>query len=337
MQTYRLIILIPIYCLLLSAPLSAQDLPIEKRPFLAPADSFHNERFWTCAIAGTAIYTGFSIALYETWYKDFEITKFHTFNDWGEWRDMDKLGHLFTATMESRLAFGGSLWTGMDRRKAMWTGAAVSTLLQTTIEVMDGFSAKWGFSWGDVVFNTLGTGVFVAQEMLWQEQRITIKVSNTRPDYSNLPISSIEGNALSSPRQRADELFGTGYFETFLKDYNGMTIWASFNIDAFLPQHRKTGSLPSWLNIALGYGANGLYGGYGNSWTDDEGASFHLAPDEFPRYTQFYLSLDIDLSRIRTRNRFLKSLLNAIHWIKIPAPTLEWDTSGGMKGHWLYW
>ena len=167
MQVSRSTIFIPLCCLLLSVSLYAQRQAPEKLPFLEPADSFHNGRVWTCALAGTAIYTGFSIALYESWYKNYELTGFHTFNDWGEWRDMDKMGHLFTAAMESRLAFGGAVWTGMDRRKAMWTGAAVGTLLQTTIEVMDGFSAKWGFSWGDVAFNTLGTGVFVAQEMLF--------------------------------------------------------------------------------------------------------------------------------------------------------------------------
>lgn len=321
-------------CLLLLMPLLAHSQASERLPFLEPADTFHNTRFWTCAIAGTAIYTGFSIALYETWYKEYELTRFHTFNDWGEWRDMDKMGHLFTAAMESRLSFGGALWTGMDRRKAMWTGAAVGTLLQTTIEVMDGFSEKWGFSWGDVAFNTLGTGIFIGQELLWQEQRISMKVSNTRPNYSTQAITSVEGNAISSPQQRATELFGDGFFETFLKDYNGMTIWASFNIDAFMPRYR---GLPQWLNIAVGYGANGLYGGFGNGWTDEEGERFNLSPADFPRYNQFYLSLDIDLSRIPTQNRFLKSVLNAIHWIKIPAPTLEWDTRGGMKGHWLYW
>ncbi|NRB47499.1 MAG: DUF2279 domain-containing protein [Saprospiraceae bacterium] len=337
MQVSRPIIFICLCCLLALTPNIALGQKAERLPFLEPADTFNNARFWTCAIAGTAIYTGFSIALYETWYKDYELTVFHTFNDWGEWRDMDKMGHLFTAAMESRLAFGGALWTGMDRRSAMWTGAAVSTLLQTTIEVMDGFSAKWGFSWGDVAYNTLGTGVFVAQEMLWEEQRITLKVSNTQPKYSTKPIASREGTAFSSPRQRARELFGEGFFETFLKDYNGMTIWASVNINAFLPTHKQNRGIPKWLNVAVGYGANGLYGGFGNTWTDDNGAAFNLSASQFPRYNQFYLSLDIDLSRIPTQNRFLKSLLNAIHWIKIPAPTLEWDTRGGMKGHWLYW
>lgn len=337
MRVSRPIILLYACCLLAVLPNFAQGQAAERLPFLTPADTFNNTRFWTCAIAGTAIYTGFSIALYETWYKEYELTGFHTFNDWGEWRDMDKMGHLFTAAMESRLAFGGALWTGMDRRKAMWTGAAVSTLLQSTIEVMDGFSAKWGFSWGDVAYNTLGTGVFVAQEMLWEEQRITLKVSNTRPNYSTDPISSVEGSAFSSQRQRANELFGEGFFETFLKDYNGMTIWASVNVNSFLPPTQQNRGLPKWLNIAVGYGADGLLGGYGNSWTDDQGAAFSLSPGEFPRYSQLYLSLDIDLSRIPTQNRFLKSLLNALHWIKIPAPTLEWDTRGGMKGHWLYW
>ncbi len=336
MKASRSSILFSVWLLLLSAhTLSAQAEP--RLPFLEPADTFHNTRFWTCAIAGGVIYTGFSIGLYETWYKDYELTAFHTFDDWDEWRNMDKAGHLFTAAMESRLSFGGALWTGMSRRKAMWTGAAVGTLLQTTIEVMDGFSAEWGFSWADIGFNTLGVGVFVGQEMLWQEQRITMKVSNTRPTYSTLPLTSRQGDAMSSAQQRANELYGIGFFETFLKDYNGMTVWASANISSFLGPKQKGKRFPKWLNLAIGYGANGLYGGYGNGWTDEAGNKFVLPADAFPRTNQFYLSLDIDLTRIPTKNRFLKSFLNAIHWIKIPAPTLEVDTLGKMKGHWVFW
>ncbi|MEZ5038616.1 MAG: DUF2279 domain-containing protein [Saprospiraceae bacterium] len=304
---------------------------------LEPADSFHSTRFWTCAIGGGLVYSGFSIALYESWYKDYELVPFHTFDDLGEWRNMDKMGHFFTAAMESRLSFGGAMWTGMDRRKAMWTGAGVGFLLQTTVEVMDGFSEKWGFSWADVGFNTLGVGFFVGQEIAWQEQRITLKVSHTRPNYNNEPVPSANGLAFSSPQQRANELYGTGFFETFLKDYNGMTIWASFNLHSFLPPNKQTGHFPKWLNLAIGYGVDGLYGGYGNTWTDEAGNAFTLAEDAFPRSTQFYLSLDIDLTRIPTKHRWLKTAFNALHWIKIPAPTLEINTLGKVRGYGMYW
>ena len=40
-------------------------------------------------------------------------------------------------------------------------------------------------------------------------------------------------------------------------------------------------------------------------------------------YSQFYLSLDIDLVKIKTKSKFLKSVFSVINFIKIPAPTLE--------------
>ena len=138
----------------------------EKRPFLVPADTLDKKRFWACSITGAAIYTGFSIALWEAWYKDYPTGHFRFFNDWGEWQDIDKMGHMFAANIQSNASFRGALWTGMDRRDAMWTAAGIGTLLQGTFEVMDGFSENWGFSIPDFAFNSAGVGLFVAQELL---------------------------------------------------------------------------------------------------------------------------------------------------------------------------
>jgi hypothetical protein len=37
------------------------------------------------------------IVLHSIWYKDFEKTKFHTFNDGADWMQMDKADHFYTA------------------------------------------------------------------------------------------------------------------------------------------------------------------------------------------------------------------------------------------------
>ena len=323
--------------LLLALPFlsSAQTQP-ERLPFLVPADSLHPGRFWTCLGAGAAIYGAVSVQLYQSWYKDYELVGFHTFNDLGEWKQMDKMGHLFTTYLESRLAYKGARWTGMRPEKARWVGVGVGTLLQTTVEVMDGFSEKWGFSWSDIGFNTLGAGVFMAQEMLWEDQRILLKVSNTAVDYPRTPIQAKNSEVWSSPAQRARELYGVTIAETFLKDYNGMTIWASINPTSFKPDP-TSGIWPKWLNVAIGYGAENLYGGFGNNWTDDADNHFSLSREKFPPYRQFYLSLDIDVDRIRTRSSFIRTLLTAVSWIKVPAPTLEWNTQGQLRFHPVYW
>ena len=318
-------------------PLLGQlDLEPERLSFLQPADTFHKGRFWTAAGTGTVIYGGFAYGLYQSWYKNFESTGFHTFDDLREWQQMDKAGHLFTTHIEANLLYSGARWAGVPSRTAAWTAAGAALWLQTTIEVMDGFSEKWGFSWSDMAFNVGGASLFVGQEYLWEEQRILMKVSSELGKvYPQDRILSAEGLSSSSLDQRARDLYGTGFGEKFLKDYNAQTIWASVNIKSFAGQQSRW---PSWLNLAFGYGAENMYGGFQNLWTDDEtGAEFFLANDTYPRYRQFYLSLDIDFSRIRTKSRVLKTLFRCINWIKIPAPAIEVNTLGQFRGHIIHW
>jgi len=85
----------------------------------------------------------------------------------------------------------------------------------------------------------------------------------------------------------------------------------------------------------VGYGAQNIYGGFGNAWTN-EGATYVLNDEDYPRYRQFYLSLDLDLTKIKTNNYFLKSLLSLANLVKIPAPTLEVNTIGQVKFHALH-
>lgn len=327
-------LLYQVFGLLLFLPAAqAQDSLREPWHFLAPADTFNRQRFWILAGSGAAAYTAASVGLYSIWYKDYPLGKFQIFDDFGEWEHVDKAGHLFTAYFQSHLAYHGARWTGIKHRPAAWIGAGVSTLLQSTIEVMDGFSTNWGFSIPDATFNTLGTGIFLAQALTWGDQRLLIKVSNTRPNYPNTPITG-RPSGLLTHRQIAHALYGENYAEAFVKDYNGMTVWASLNPSSFFPRVERTW-FPRWLNVSFGYGAQNVYGAYGNAYTDPQGNVFPLA--NFPRYQQYYLSLDIDPTRIRTRSRLLKTLFLGLSWIKIPAPTMEWNTLGQRKWHWIYW
>lgn len=301
---------------------------------LAPPASFDKKRFWISAGTGTAVYTGVSVALWNAWYKDYPTSGFQTFNDMPEWLGMDKGGHLFATWMEANFVFHGALWTGMNRRKAMWTGVGVGMGLQATVEVMDGFSEEWGFSWGDIAFNSVGAGAFIAQELAWEEQRIKFKVSATRPDYPSTPIFSTDGGQQTTLEKRADELYGSTPYEVILKDYNATTYWASVNVSAFLDRKNR---FPKWLNLAAGYGAGNLYGGFENEWSNDDGAIFLLDDATYPRFRQFFFSPDIDLTKIPTRKRWLKFALGILNVFKVPAPALEFNTMGETRLHFIYW
>ena len=246
---------------------------------------------------------------------------------------MDKIGHTFSAYKESVWIFKGALWTGLNRRKAMWLGVAMGTIFQGSIEVLDGFSKKWGFSFGDIAFNTAGCALFAGQELMWQEQRVVMKFSVHPKSYSNDLIYSEDGNSSTTLRTRTNDLYGTSFAQTFVKDYNSQTIWFSGNIHSFLKN--KESRFPKWLNIAVGYGADNMFGGFSNTWEVD-GISYSADPLKYPRQRQFYLSLDINPDKLPIRNNFIKTLIKVLNSIKLPAPTLEYNTSGKFKFHPIY-
>jgi len=258
----------------------------------------------------TALFAGSLTGLNYLWYEGYPRTAFHVFNDNNQWMGMDKLGHCYSAYAISTLNYDVWRWAGAKHQKAVWISGGLSLGFLTAIEVLDGFSEQWGFSWGDMIANTGGTALFASQQLLWKEQRFQMKYSFWPTDY---------------PKKRPD-LLGKNLLEQPLKDYNGQTYWLSANIWSFLPD-REQRKFPRWLNISLGYGANGMLGGTEN-------------PPEFAdvqRYHQFYLSVDVDLTKINTRSKVLKTLLKTLNMIKFPAPAFEFNTSSTepVRFHWL--
>ena len=160
----------------------------------------------------------------------------------------------------------------------------------------------------------MGSGTLIAQELAWGEQRIRPKFSFHRKSYGDASLNA-----------RSDKLFGKQLSERFLKDYNGQTYWLSVNLKSFLPKSK----LPAWLNVAVGYGAEGLFGGTENIARDDNG-NITFSRTDVKRYRQWYLAPDIDLSKIKTKKKAIRFLLGVLNIIKIPAPGLEFS-NGGFK------
>ena len=276
--------------------------------FLTPSDTLNKPRLNTVIITEAALGSAALIGLNQLWYSDYEQSKFHTINDNSEWLQMDKMGHVLTSYHVGRLGADVLNWAGTIRKDQLIYGATLGLTFLTFVEVFDGFSEEWGFSWGDMASNLAGTGLFVGQELLWEEQRITFKYSFHQTKYAPM----------------RPERLGASFLEQTIKDYNGQTYWLSANIQSFT----KGGKFPKWLNLAFGYGADGML-------TGNEPASELEFPDQ-NRIRQYYLSLDIDLERIKTKSRVLKSVFSIINFIKIPAPTLEITNNGKVKFHYLY-
>lgn len=268
--------------------------------FLTPSDSLNRPRLNTIVLSEASIGAITLLGLNQLWYADFERSKFHTINDNSAWLQMDKLGHVFTSYQLGK--YGSHLlnWSGVSERDQLFYGATLGFSFLTAVEVLDGYSKEWGFSWGDILANGSGTGLYIGQELLWKEQRIALKYSFHQTKYA---------------KQRPDKL-GETYLEQTLKDYNGQTYWLSANLHSFF----KESKIPKWLNVAVGYGAEGMLTG-----TKDVDNQV-LTSNE--RYRQYYLSFDLNLSKISTNSKLLRSILDVFNVIKIPFPTLEFNKKG---------
>jgi len=270
-------------------------------------------------------YTLGSLALYEFWYKDFEQESFHFFNDLGEWSNVDKMGHIQASYFQSHLIYKSYKWCGLSDDKAIWWSSLSSLGFQTAIEVMDGFSSGWGFSISDYAANVIGVSTFALQQRYWQEQKIQFKMSYWPENYTVTPISPTSSLSI---KDRANELFGNNLPQQFLKDYNAQTYWLSFHPSLIFPKFNKL----EWLNISLGYGAENMLGGFTNQWTND-GVFYEL---ENQRYKQFVIALDYDLAKIKTKSRFLRTVLDVLNIFKWPAPGIEFTSEGEIKFHLLF-
>lgn len=274
--------------------------------FLKPSDTLNKPRRNAVIISESSLATLALIGLDQLWYADYPRSRFKTINDSGEWLQMDKFGHVFSSYQLGRIGANTLNWAGISKKDQLLFGSTLCLGFLTAVEVMDGFSEEWGFSWTDMVANVTGTGLYIGQELLWKEQRILLKYSFHRTDFA---------------KQRPDKL-GNGLFEEFLKDYNGQTYWLSANLNSFF----KTDYIPNWLNLAFGYGADGML-------TGDPNDPLFLNQN---RTRQYYLSLDIDLTRIKTNSNILKTIFDVFNVIKIPFPAIELNSEGRLKMHYFY-
>jgi hypothetical protein len=273
---------------------------------------YNKKRVRLVTTANIVGYGGVLIALNAVWYAKYPRSGFHFFNDNAEWLQVDKVGHVYSAYSGSRASMELWRWAGLSRKKRVWLGGLSGVAYESVIEILDGFSSQYGFSPGDFTANIVGSGMFIAQEFAWDEQRIKLKFSFHKKNYGETDLN-----------KRADDLYGKPEIERFIKDYNAQTYWLSANIHSFFPESK----FPRWLSFSLGYGAEGMFGARSN-------VAVGFDRGDIKRYRQWYLSPDVDFTKIRTNKKGLKILFFVLSAVKFPAPTLEYS-NGNFKGHWI--
>lgn len=266
-----------------------------------------NKRLTQTLIISTAAYTSSLLVLNEIWYKQHPRQSFHFFNDNLQWKQMDKLGHFYSSYQINRAGMEALKRCGLNDKKAAFWGSLWGTAALTPIEVLDGFSAGYGASWGDALANAAGSIFYSGQYLIWNEERI-------------IPKFSFHRSSLAPERPA---LLGDKLYEEIIKDYNGQTYWFSVDIDKFT---NPTSPFPKWLNVSFGYGAFNMV------YAEDEQ---NLAAG-FDPYRQYFIGIDFDFSHIRSNNKYLKACLFLLRSVRLPAPALEINRKKGLILHPVY-
>lgn len=275
-------------------------------------DTINKKRLNTVIYTSAGLYTATLGVLYLGWYKDNESSSFHWYNDNKAWLQVDKVGHATTAYIMSNYAYWSLRWAGVDNNKSALYGGLMGWTAMTVIEILDAFSAEYGASPADLIANTAGVAFFTGQQLLWKEQRLRLKFSYHPTEFA----------------QYRPDLLGETGLQRMLKDYNGQTYWLSANINSFL---RDESRFPKWINVSFGYGATGMLGSYSNppSWDGNELPYYN-------RTRQYYFSLDVEWTRIKTNSSLLRFVFKALSFVKVPFPSLEYNKDDQFVFHWMY-
>jgi len=288
------------------------SLSVKSQSVEVYTDSINKKRLNTVIYTSAGLYTTTLGVLYYGWYKGNESSIFHWYNDNNGWLQVDKVGHATTSFIMSDYAFWSLRWAGVNNKKAAIFAGLMGWSAMTVIEILDGFTTNYGASYGDLLANTAGATLFTGQQLLWKEQRLRFKFSY---------------HATQFPQYRPD-LLGKNGLQSMLKDYNGQTYWLSANIKSFLKEESR---FPKWINVSFGYGATGMLGTFSNP-PDYNGMPLPY----YKRTRQYYLSLDVDWTRINTNSSILRFVFKAFSFIKIPFPTLEYNNQQQFVFHWMY-
>ena len=266
--------------------------------FFKPSDTLNIPRRNSVIIFESVVFVGGIIQLNKIFNKDQFSSNCSFINDNSTCLQMDKAAHIFTSYQIGNMSYNLLNWSGVSKKNKLIYGAGMGFVFLTTAEVLSGFSKNSNASYGDVIANAGGTTLFVFQDMLWDEQRIVPKFSFHSSRFVSSNIKTMKTQIES--------------------EFDGQTFWLSANIQSFF----KKSKVPKFLNIAFGYGVENL---------DNSTLNTNVEP-----YRQLFLSLDVDLTRIKTNSHLLKTLFSVFNTIKVPAPTIEFSRNNQLKWHFIY-
>jgi Predicted periplasmic lipoprotein (DUF2279) len=245
-------------------------------------------------IGAATVFVGTNAMLYRyfkrAWWSGERAKHFFFRADWDEdFRDQDKFGHMFGGYELTRL--GDALFRDAcaSRPHALLWAALYATAFQLQIEIWDGMYKKYGFSYADMIANTTGMALGVAEQRFPRLQAIKPTMSYHR--------SAAMKNARNIPGELRPSL-----------DYSGQTYWFSTDVNALLPESAKP-YWPSFLRVSAGHSIT--------DWIDAKTGNNMRAQ------RKLLLSIDFDIEKLPGDNPIWKTVKRNLSYIHLPAPALQ--------------
>jgi hypothetical protein len=225
----------------------------------------------------------------KAWWSGERAPKFFFHADWDlEFRDQDKFGHMLGGYHLARIGYAGLKEACVGEKKAIIWSAAYAALFQLQIEIFDGKFNKYGFSYADMIANTTGQAMAVAQELRPSLRAI-------KPTFSYHKTRALKNGVNAELRPSLD--------------YSGQTYWFSADMSELLPNAAKP-YWPSFIRLSAGHSIT--------DWIDPN------PPGNAQRAKRkILLSLDFDPEKLPGNAPWWKSIKHTLSYYRFPAPALQ--------------
>ena len=208
--------------------------------------------------------------------------------DWDmEFRDQDKFGHMLGGYHLTRIGYAGLRTACVSKRKSLIASATYAALFQLQIEIFDARFKKYGFSYPDLVANTAGQVLAVAQEL-------NPRLKAVKPTFSYRQTRALKHRV------------GTSELRPSI-DYTGQTYWFSTDVNRLLPDAAKP-YWPSFVRLSAGHSIT--------DWIDASGTSRRAK-------RKILLSLDLDPEKLPGNAPLWRSIKHTLSYYHFPAPAIQ--------------
>ncbi len=208
--------------------------------------------------------------------------------------NVDKAGHFLGGIQSADFFSSSMIWSGLNKKDALWYGSFFGTGVQLFIEVKDAYAPYWGFSKWDVIAGSAGSFWPLIQHYNKEANALNFKFSYYKRSNTYWDLE-MQRNKDVSPYAWQD-------------DYPNQTYWAVFDISKMY----NFCCWPKWLDFAFGFGIDDTqYINYNNSKSGGR--------------NEWDIALDYDIKELT--KKWDHPILNKVkHWLNyfhFPAPTIR--------------